>query len=163
MSLQHSVHEPQDFLETAGGVEASLVMSFPGRIPAYGSVSCQWPPLPVARRGAKGFGFDMERAIYLTVLHRLMVSGSDRHASRWHHGFRIHSTGDLTLDHAYHGLARGGPHHNGNAFFDTTSLYFEGAGGQTLGQFGHSKDYRPHLKGRFSSCSVFPRLLSALA
>ena len=32
------------------------------------------------------------------------------------------------------------------AFFDTTSLYFEGAGGQTLGQFGHSKDYRPHLK-----------------
>ncbi len=26
------------------------------------------------------FGFDVERAIYLTVLHRLMVSGSDRHA-----------------------------------------------------------------------------------
>ena len=32
------------------------------------------------------------------------------------------------------------------AFFDTTSLYFEGAGGQTLGQLGHSKDYRPHLE-----------------
>jgi len=32
------------------------------------------------------------------------------------------------------------------AFFDTTSLYFEGAGGQTLGQQGRSKDYRPHLK-----------------
>ena len=32
------------------------------------------------------------------------------------------------------------------AFFDTTSLYFEGAGGQTLGQLGPSKDYRPHLK-----------------
>ena len=29
------------------------------------------------------FGFDAERAIYLTVLHRLMVSGSDRHASTW--------------------------------------------------------------------------------
>jgi hypothetical protein len=28
------------------------------------------------------FGFDVERAIYLAVLHRLMVSGSDRHASR---------------------------------------------------------------------------------
>jgi hypothetical protein len=28
------------------------------------------------------------------------------------------------------------------AFFDTTSLYFEGAGGETLGQRGHSKDYR---------------------
>src|SRR5208282_3972745 len=31
-------------------------------------------------------------------------------------------------------------------FMDTTSLYFEGAGGETLGQLGHSKDYRPHLK-----------------
>jgi len=29
------------------------------------------------------FGFDAERAIYLTVLHRLMVSGSDRHATTW--------------------------------------------------------------------------------
>jgi transposase len=28
-------------------------------------------------------------------------------------------------------------------FFDTTSLYFEGAGGETLGQYGHSKDHRP--------------------
>ena len=32
------------------------------------------------------------------------------------------------------------------AFMDTTSLYFEGRGGQTLGQNGNSKDYRPHLK-----------------
>jgi transposase len=31
------------------------------------------------------------------------------------------------------------------AFFDTTSLWFEGRGGTTLGQRGHSKDYRPHL------------------
>ena len=29
------------------------------------------------------------------------------------------------------------------AFFDTTSLYFEGDGGATLGQRGHSKDFRP--------------------
>src|SRR6516225_4713887 len=50
-----------------------------------------------------------------------------------------------------HGVARG--RHRAElfgevsvAFFDTTSLYFEGAGGQTLGQLGHSKDYRPHLK-----------------
>jgi transposase len=28
---------------------------------------------------------------------------------------------------------------------DTTSLYFEGAGGQTLGRHGHSKDHRPDL------------------
>jgi hypothetical protein len=116
------------------------------------------------------FGFDAERAIYLTVLHRLMVSGSDRHASRWHHGFRIPGTGDLTLDHAYRAMAwLGEDIEEGRtttdaveealychrqelfgdvsiAFFDTTSLYFEGAGGQTLGRFGHSKDYRPHLK-----------------
>jgi transposase len=30
-------------------------------------------------------------------------------------------------------------------FFDTTSLYFEGAGGEILGQKGHSKDHRPDL------------------
>jgi Transposase DDE domain len=116
------------------------------------------------------FGFDMERAIYLTVLHRLMVSGSDRHASRWHHGFCIPGTEGLTLDHAYRAMAWLGEdleegrtttdaieealyRHRQElfgdvsiAFFDTTSLYFEGAGGETLGQFGHSKDYRPHLK-----------------
>ena len=50
------------------------------------------------------FGFDVERAIYLTVLHRLMVSGSDRHASRWHHGFRIPGADELTLDHAYRAM-----------------------------------------------------------
>lgn len=31
-------------------------------------------------------------------------------------------------------------------FFDTTSLYFEGAGGESLGQYGHSKDHRPDLR-----------------
>jgi len=30
-------------------------------------------------------------------------------------------------------------------FMDTTSLYFEGEGGSTLGERGHSKDYRPQL------------------
>ena len=35
------------------------------------------------------FAFDVERAIYLTVLHRLMVSGSDRHASGWRQALRI--------------------------------------------------------------------------
>ena len=29
---------------------------------------------------------------------------------------------------------------------DTTSLYFEGAGGQTLGGYGYSKDHRPDLR-----------------
>jgi hypothetical protein len=31
-------------------------------------------------------------------------------------------------------------------FFDTTSIYFEGEGGETLGERGHSKDHRPDLK-----------------
>jgi transposase len=31
-------------------------------------------------------------------------------------------------------------------FFDTTSIYFEGEGGETIGQYGHSKDSRPDLK-----------------
>jgi hypothetical protein len=31
-------------------------------------------------------------------------------------------------------------------FLDTTSLYFEGEGGQSLGQYGHSKDHRPDLR-----------------
>ncbi len=31
-------------------------------------------------------------------------------------------------------------------FFDTTSIYFEGAGGESLGQYGHSKDHRPDLR-----------------
>jgi transposase len=30
-------------------------------------------------------------------------------------------------------------------FFDTTSIYFEGAGGLTIGRRGHSKDHRPDL------------------
>ena len=31
-------------------------------------------------------------------------------------------------------------------FMDTTSLYFEGAGGQILGRHGYSKDHRPDLR-----------------
>jgi hypothetical protein len=31
-------------------------------------------------------------------------------------------------------------------FFDTTSIYFEGEGGESVGQYGHSKDHRPDLK-----------------
>jgi transposase len=53
------------------------------------------------------------------------------------------------------------------AFFDTTSLYFEGAGGESLGQYGHSKDSRPDLKqlivgavldgnGRPICCELWP-------
>lgn len=52
-------------------------------------------------------------------------------------------------------------------FFDTTSIYFEGEGGDTLGEYGHSKDSRPDLKqkvvgaviddtGRPVSCEMMP-------
>ena len=120
------------------------------------------------------FGFDAERAIYLTVLHRLMVSGSDRHASTWRETVTVPGTDVLTLDHAYKAMAWLGEDittktdnqqrsrtdaieealyaHRRSlfgelavAFFDTTSLYFEGRGGTTLGQRGHSKDFRPQL------------------
>lgn len=52
-------------------------------------------------------------------------------------------------------------------FLDTTSIYFEGEGGETLGQHGHSKDHRPDLKqlvvaavldgdGRPLCCELWP-------
>ena len=124
--------------------------------------------------GGRRFGFDLERAIYMTVVHRLMVSGSDRHASTWQQMLDVHSAKDLMLHHAYRAMAWLGETIDGEdsgqarhctdaieealyqhrkslfgaisvAFFDTTSLYFEGDGGATLGQLGHSKDFRPQL------------------
>src|SRR5512144_901005 len=121
--------------------------------------------LLVARR----FGFDVERAIYLTVLHRLMVSGSDRHADHWRRGVVVPGAESLTLEHAYKAMAWLGEDIGQGrtmtdaieealyrhrqplfgevslAFFDTTTLWFEGKGGETLGRRGHSKDHRPHL------------------
>lgn len=52
-------------------------------------------------------------------------------------------------------------------FFDTTSIYFEGEGGETIGQFGYSKDHRPDRKqmvvgavidssGRPICCELWP-------
>jgi hypothetical protein len=35
------------------------------------------------------FGFDLERAVYASVLHRLMISGSDRHGDRWRRNVRL--------------------------------------------------------------------------
>jgi Transposase DDE domain len=116
------------------------------------------------------FSFDVERAVYLTVLHRLMISGSDRHASDWLSRVRVPGAEGLDLDHAYKAMAWLGEVDAAGrstaeaveealyrhrqplfgavsiAFFDTTTLWFEGAGGESLGQYGHSKDYRGHLK-----------------
>ena len=50
------------------------------------------------------FKFDVERAIFLTVLHRLMTSGSDRHCDRWKRDYLIPGTEDLDLHHLYRAM-----------------------------------------------------------
>jgi hypothetical protein len=150
---------------------------------------------------ARGFGFSPERACFLTVLHRLMVSGSDRAADAWRDDYRIEGTEGLALHHLYRTMAWLGAELPAGeqagrtpfaprctkdlveerlfearrdlfselsvVFLDTTSLYFEGAGGETLGQRGHSKDHRPDLmqmivavvmdqRGRPICCEMWP-------
>lgn len=51
------------------------------------------------------FGFDVERAIYLTVLHRLFASGSDRAAERWREAYLLPGTEGLELHHLYRAMA----------------------------------------------------------
>jgi transposase len=52
-------------------------------------------------------------------------------------------------------------------FLDTTALYFEGEGGKTIGERGHSKDHRPDLnqmvvgallddRGKPIACEMWP-------
>jgi transposase len=123
------------------------------------------------------FGFDVERAIFLTVLHRLFVSGSDRSCDRWHRDYVIDGIDALSLHHLYRAMAFLGEEIADQkdctpfaprctkdvieedlflsrrdlfsgldcVFFDTTSIYFEGEGGDTIGELGHSKDHRPDL------------------
>lgn len=125
------------------------------------------------------FEFDVERAVYLTVLHRLFASGSDRAAERWRQAYRLPGTEQLDLHHLYRTMAfLGEPLADAAGtrvlntprctkdrieeqlfeqrrdlfstielvFFDTTSIYFEGRGGEEIGQYGKSKDHRPDLK-----------------
>jgi hypothetical protein len=130
--------------------------------------------------GARKHGFAMERAVFLTVLHRLFCGGSDRAADRWREDYGIADIDGLTLHHLYRAMAWLGEQlpakdQDGRTpfaprcikdlveerlfahrrdlftrldlvFMDTTSLYFEGAGGQTLGRYGYSKDRRPDLR-----------------
>ena len=123
------------------------------------------------------FEFAAERAVFLTVLHRLFVSGSDRAAEKWRADYRIEGTEALRLHHLYRAMAWLGEPLADQAgaseltprcrkdlveeglfarrrdlfaelsvvFMDTTSLSFEGRGGEELGRRGHSKDYRPDL------------------
>jgi transposase len=123
------------------------------------------------------FEFDVERAIFLTVLHRLFVSGSDRSCDRWHRDYLINGIDGLSLHHLYRAMAFLGEELADQkdctpfaprctkdvieedlflarrdlfsgldcVLFDTTSIYFEGEGGETIGELGHSKDHRPDL------------------
>jgi transposase len=54
--------------------------------------------------GGRKFEFDVERAIFLTVLHRLMVSGSDRFCDKWRRDHRIPGTEALDLHHLYRAM-----------------------------------------------------------
>ena len=49
---------------------------------------------------SRRFDFPVERAIFLTVLHRLFDPGSDRQADRWREEYRIEGVNELQL-HIY--------------------------------------------------------------
>lgn len=128
---------------------------------------------------SRGFEFSVERAVFATVLHRLLVSGSDRACEKWLADYDIPDVDGLALHHLYRAMAWLGeelpPEQQAGAtpfaprtvkdlveeqlferrrdlfaelsvvFLDTTSLSFTGAGGETLGERGCSKDHRPDL------------------
>jgi hypothetical protein len=54
--------------------------------------------------GDRKFEFDVERAIFLTVLHRLFVSGSDRACDRWKRDYSVRGAEDLSLHHHYRAM-----------------------------------------------------------
>src|SRR5690242_7674978 len=51
------------------------------------------------------YGLDIERAVYLTVLHRLFAPGSDRAADRWRESYRIPGAETLGLHQLYRAMA----------------------------------------------------------
>ena len=53
----------------------------------------------------RGFGFDVERAVFVSVLHRLFVSGSDRSCEKWMTDYAIPGIDDLHLHHLYRAMA----------------------------------------------------------
>ena len=144
----------------------------------WAQTGCQDVIAALARR--RGYRFALERAVFLTVLHRLMRGGSDLAADRWREDYRIVGSEDIELHHLYRAMGWLGeelPAEQQDAatpfaprctkdlieeqlfahrrdlfsrldlvFMDTTSLYFEGLGGQSIGQYGFSKDHRPDLR-----------------
>jgi Transposase DDE domain len=53
----------------------------------------------------RAFAFPLERAIFTAVLHRLMVSGSDRACERWQADYAIPGSEELDLHHFYRAMA----------------------------------------------------------
>jgi Transposase DDE domain len=53
----------------------------------------------------RGFEFAVERAVFATVLHRLMVSGSDRACEKWLADYAIPGVDGLALHHLYRAMA----------------------------------------------------------
>ncbi|MBV9002428.1 MAG: IS1634 family transposase [Solirubrobacterales bacterium] len=131
------------------------------------------------RLAGRGFEFAVERAVFATVLHRLLVSGSDRSCERWMSDYAIPGVDGLMLHQLYRAMAWLGEELPAEeqsgatpfaprcvkdqveeglfarrrdlfaelsvVFLDTTSLSFAGAGGESLGERGYSKDHRPDL------------------
>jgi hypothetical protein len=127
--------------------------------------------------GHRAFEFAVERVVFVSTLHRLFVSGSDRDCASWMADYDIPGVQGLELHHFYRAMAWLGEEVEDKAadalaprcvkdiieeklfdrgrdlftdlsavFMDTTSLSFYGEGGETLGEHGYSKDYRPDLK-----------------
>ncbi|SRR6266496_1549630 len=142
--------------------------------------ACSIGPVLTSLLKDRRFEFPVERAIFLTVLHRLFAPGSDRAAEKWKDDYAIEGVAELGLHHLYRAMAWLGeilpddqqkgatpfvPRTTKDrieeelfaqrrdlfsdlalVFFDTTSIYFQGEGGETSGKRGHSKDHRPDLK-----------------
>jgi hypothetical protein len=53
----------------------------------------------------RGFGFDVERAVFVATLHRLFVSGSDRACTDWMQSYAIDGAEGLVLHHFYRAMA----------------------------------------------------------
>jgi Transposase DDE domain len=159
-------------LKTSAAVRIGAPMIF-GRLREQ--TGCRTVIEQLAKR--RGFGFSLERAVFASVLHRLVVSGSDRACEKWLDAYHIDGAEGLELHQLYRAMAwlgeeladQGGAtraprrikdlieealfERRRNLFsdlsvvlFDTTSLLFYGAGGESLGRHGKSKDHRPDLR-----------------
>lgn len=91
----------------AGEVEAASRSIGPGLVfdRLWRTTGCH-EVLRAALAGRR-FRFDVERAVFLTVLHRLFhtESGSDRDAGCWQRDYRTEGVGEVPLHHLYRAMA----------------------------------------------------------